>query len=163
MTNKYFTILAIASLSAIAAIGQPTTATTRVTTLPPIGLGTTETARISLTNVATASTAGTAASCDGSVSFLNAAGATIGTATTFKIASLQTSIASLPFSSAGLTGPRGVIRGVVSVTRPASTTASPAPPCSLLLAMETFETVSGATHLYFNEQVAVGGFPGGGR
>ena len=153
-------LIAIATFSALSAVGQ-STATTRVTSLLPLGLGTTETARVYLTNIATASTSGTVASCDGSVSFLNAAGATIGVATTFKIATQQTTAVSLPFSGAGLTGSHGVIRTLISVTRPASTTATPAPPCSLLVAEETFETVSGATHLYFTDQIAVSGFGGG--
>ena len=166
MIRHFATFLAIAGFATISSMAQTTTTTaavTRVTALPPLGLGSTETARISLTNIATASQAGTAASCDGSVSFYNAAGTLIGAATTFKIASGVTSVVSLPFASAGLTGPRGVIRGAVSVTRAASTTTTPAAPCSLLLAMETFETVSGATHMYLTEQVATAGGFGGGR
>ena len=164
MKQKYLTIFAIASLTTLAAMAQPVTttaaATTRSTALPPIGLGTTETARVNLTNVAVASQAGLAASCEGNVAFLNAAGATIGTATTFKIATLVTASVSLPFTAAGLTGPRGVIRAVVTVNRPATTSNSPAPPCSLLSSVETFDTVSGATHAYFVDQVSApsGGF-----
>ena len=45
----------------------------------------------------------------------------------------------------------GVVRAAISVTGAAATTATPAAPCSLLLALETFETVSGATHLYLSE------------
>lgn len=166
MKNKYLTLIVIAGVTALSTMAQAVTTTTaastRTTALPPFGLGTTETARINLTNVAVASQAGTAASCEGSVAFLNAAGATIGTATTFKIATLVISSVSLPFASAGLTGPRGVVRAAITVNHPATSSTAPAPPCSLLTSLETFETVSGATHLYITEQIASGGF-GEGR
>ena len=162
-TYTYLNLIAVASLTALSAMAQPVTTTTaastRTTALPPFGLGTTETARINLTNVAAASQAGTAASCEGSVAFLNAAGTTIGTATPFKIATLVTTSVSLPFSAAGLTGPHGVVRATVTLNRPATSTTSPAPPCSLLTSLETFEIVSGATHLFVPGQIA-GGFGG---
>ena len=161
-TYKYMTLIVIAG--AVSAIGQVTTtttaATTRTTALAPFGLGTTETARINLTNVAVASAAGTAASCEGNVAFLNAAGTAIGTATPFKLAAGTTSVASLPFTSAGLTGSRGVVRVSITVNRPATSSTSPAPPCSLLGSLETFETVSGATHLYVTDQISSAGFGG---
>ena len=164
--HKHLTLIVIAGVTALSTNAQPVTTTTaastRTTALPPFGLGTTETARINLTNIAVASQAGTAASCEGSVAFLNAVGATIGTATTFKIATLGTTSVSLPFTSAGLTGPRGVVRAAITVNRPATSSTSPAPPCSLLSSLETFETVSGATHLYVTDQIDTGGF-GGGR
>ncbi len=160
----YLNLIAIAGLTALSAMAQSVTTTTaaftRTTNLPPFGLGTTETARINLTNIAVASQAGTAASCEGAIAFLNAAGATIGTATPFKIGTLATTSVSLPFSGAGLTGPHGVLRAAITVNHPATTSTSPAPPCSLLSSLETFETISGATHLYIPGQIAVGGFGG---
>ena len=162
--HTYLTLIAVAGLTTLSAMEQTTTAaSTRTTNLPPdtpFGLGTTETARINLTNIAVASQAGTAASCEGTVALLNATGATIGTATPFKIATLATTSVSLPFSDAGLTGPHGVVRAAITVNHPATTSTSPAPPCSLLSSLETFETVSGATHLYVPGQIAFGGFGG---
>jgi len=69
------TSLVIAS-SMLPVFGQTTTTTTatRTITLPPAGLGSTETAEINIVNVATNSSSGTAASCSGTISFLNPAG-----------------------------------------------------------------------------------------
>src|SRR5258708_17684655 len=94
------------------AFAQTTTTaqTTRNLDLPPFGRGSTETARVNLTNTATASSSGTAASCTGSVSFINASGTTIAAATSFTIASGQTSSVSLPFNSAGVSGTRAEVR-----------------------------------------------------
>src|SRR5712691_4250256 len=118
--RRLLTFIAGASWAAVCALAQSSTTTTRDYHLPPFGLASTETARINLTNGATASSGGTAASCTGSVSFVNAGGATIGAATNFTIGSGQTSSVSLPFGSSGLSGARGEIRGVVQVTRSAT-------------------------------------------
>ncbi len=142
--------LALASCAAVSALAQ--TSSTRTTTFPPFGLASTETARINLTNIATASTGGTAASCTGSASFVNAAGTTIGTATAFTVASGVTSSVSLPFASAGLTGSRGEIRAVVQLTRSSTTPA----PCSLLISIETFDTSGGVTHVYLTGTAEIG-------
>jgi len=82
----------------------------------------------------------------GNVAFVNAAGTTIGTATSFTIASGVTSSVSLPFASSGLSGSHGALRAVIQVTRSTTTPT----PCSLLISLETFETSSGATHLYLS-------------
>ena len=150
MFQRVLTLITAAGLAAAPAFAQTTTRTSH---LPPFGLGSLETARISLTNVATASSSGTAASCTGTVSFVNAAGTTIGTATNFTIASGITSSVSLPFGSSGLTGVRGEIRAVIDVTRSTTTPA----PCSLLISLETFDTGTGATHLYLSGSEEFGG------
>ena len=54
-----------------------------------MGLAPGETVQVNLVNLASASSSGTAASCAGSVSFYNAAGSIIGTATTFTLTSGQ--------------------------------------------------------------------------
>ena len=146
--------LALLVCSALAWAQDATTTATRSNFLPPFGLGSTETARIDLTNVATAATGGTAASCIGNVAFVNAAGTTIGTAANFTIASGQTFSASLTFASSGLSGARGELRAVIQVTRTSGT------PCSLLASLQTFDTSSGATHLYSTAEY--GGSSGGG-
>lgn len=151
--TKCLTLVAVCGL---AAFGQTTTNPTRTQDFPPFGLGSTETARVNLTNIATASSSGAAASCTGSVGFVNAGGATIGSATSFTIASGQTFSASLPFNSSGLTAPRGEIRVVVQVTRSTTTPA----PCSLLTSIQTFDTSSGVTHLYMSGADGFG-FAGG--
>lgn len=138
--QKLFVFLAL--VTGVTAMAQTNNTVTRTFDFPPVGLGSTETARINLTNVATASSSGTAASCAVSVSFLNPAGTTIGSATSLTIGSGITSSASLPFSSSGLTAPRGAIRGVITVTR----TTTALTPCSLQFSLETFDTATGAGH-----------------
>src|SRR5712692_832107 len=155
--RRLLTFIAGASWAAVCALAQSSTTTTRDYHLPPFGLASTETARINLTNVATASSSGTAASCTGSVSFVSASGATIGASTSFTIASGQTSSGSLPFGSSGLSAPRGEIRAVVQVTRSSS---SPTP-CSLLISLETFDTSGGVTHLFLSGSESFGGPQGG--
>ncbi len=85
-------ILTVAAIliTAVSVWGQfattTTTTTTSTSTLPPIGIGTTETAQVILTNNATSAlTEGTAPSCTGSVSFYNASGSIIGSATSFTL------------------------------------------------------------------------------
>ena len=133
-------------VAAVAAMGQTTTSTTttRTSTLPPIGLASSETAQINVVNLATATTGGTAASCTGSISFVNAAGTTLGTASSFTVTSGQTFSKPLPYATTAASG-RTVVRGVVTLT---STTGSSAAPCSLAVTLETFDTATGATHAY---------------
>ena len=151
-STAFWMCLIPVSLVTSAAWGQTTT-TTRTHNFAPFGLGSTETARVDLSNLAVASAGGTAPSCTGNVAFVNAAGATIGTATNFAVAAGQTSSISLAFGSAGLAGSRGEIRVVLQTTR--STTA-PAP-CSLFVSLQTFDTSGGATHLYSAGEVSTGG------
>lgn len=138
--------LALAFSIAGTALAQgPTVINSRRIAFPPVGLASTETAQVNLTNTAPnpTSTSAIPASCAGTVSFLNAAGALIGTARPFTATSGQTASVSLPFNSAGLSG-RGVIRAIVAVT----VSATPVPACALTTSLETFDTSSGATHAY---------------
>ena len=137
------------ALAASAAFAQTTT-TARARYFEPVGLGSTETLQINLLNSASASSSGTAASCTGSVSFLNASGAAIGSAKTYAVAGGQVVSFSLPFSSAGATARTEI---VVSIT-PTSSSA----PCALSTTLETFDTGSGATHIH----IGGGGEPGPG-
>ena len=149
-------VLTIAAIGAMSsAFGQSTT--TRDFNLPPVGLGATETAEINVANFASNASDGTAASCTGSISFLNASGATIGSATPFTLASGQILSARLPFSGAGASGTRTAIRGVVALTL---STATPRPPCGLAVSLATYDTSSGATHALVPS--GAGGGPGGG-
>src|SRR5271168_2480969 len=116
LLQKLVTLSLIAAGSMLTLVAQTSTTGTRTINLPPAGLGSTETARINVVNVATDSSTGTAASCTGSISFLNSAGTAIGSATSFTVTSGQISSASLPFSSAGVSGIRGEIRGEIQLT-----------------------------------------------
>jgi hypothetical protein len=152
------TTLSLAALTAACAFAQTTTSsstTTRSFSYPPVGLGSSETAQLNVVNEASASSSGTAASCTGTLSFVNASGTAIGTATSFTVPSGQIASASLPFSRVGATGIRTEIRGVVTLT----TTTGSGVPCSLATSLETFDTSSGATHLHLDQG---GGLEGGG-
>jgi len=140
--------LSLGVLMSLAAGGQTTTIITSTLsqTSGPLGLGSTETLRVDLTNVATTiaatTSAATTASCTGTVSFLNASGAAIGTAIPFTVASGVTFPVNLAFMNAGFTGNRGELRVVIALTR------TPGVPCQLETSISTFDTSSGATHLY---------------
>ena len=140
--------------TAVTAMAQTTTTSnstvTRSLTYPPIGLASSETAQINVANLAAASSSGTAASCTGTVSFVSATGAAIGTATSFSLSSGQTSSVSLPFSKVGGSG-RTEIRGVISLTE----TVGSGVPCNLVSSLETYDTSTGVTHLFLSG-------PGGG-
>ena len=135
------------SLLALSAFGQTTATTTTVTrssSLPPVGLAITETVQVNLTNTATASSSGTAASCTGSVAFYNAAGTIIGTATNFTLASGQISSIKLAYASAGAAGQRAVVRPVITATGTQPSTV----PCSLQYSLESYDTATGVTHSF---------------
>jgi len=138
-----------------AAFAQTTTSTaTRTFRFQPVGLGATETAEVILHNSASNNTnSGTAASCTGSVSFLNAAGTVAGSATTFTLTTGQTSSVKLPFASSGGSGIRTFVIGEVSYTLAQGT------PCSLSMSLDTYDTATGATHL----SIAGGSVATGGR
>ncbi len=67
MTRKLALYLGMGLLASTAMFAQTTTSNTSTITqsLPPFGLGSTETARLDLTNFASNTTGGTAASCTG--------------------------------------------------------------------------------------------------
>jgi hypothetical protein len=140
-----FSLYAAAALTA-GAWAQTTTTTTFTQTLTfaPVGLASSETAQINVANIAANAANGTAASCTGSISFLNASGTVIGTAASFTVAGGKTDSVTLPYSSTAASG-RTEIRGVITLT----TTSGAFTPCNLLTSMETFDTTSGATHSYF--------------
>jgi len=114
----------------------------------PIGLASSETIQVNLANLASnvaTVVVGQSSQCTGSVSFLSAAGAQIGSATPFIVNSGQTISVGLPFAGAGIVGNRGVIRAVV-VLSPASSYNYAF--CNLSSSIETFDTISGVTHLF---------------
>ena len=123
---------------------------------PPVGLGSSETASITIVNTATAASGGTsttqpppAPSCTGTISFSNANGA-IGTPTSFTVGLEQFKTVTLPFASAALTGNRGEIQGKVSL---ALSTSAPTL-CSLRFSLETYDSTTGATHTVLSNSLA---------
>jgi hypothetical protein len=142
-------------------IFTPTSAT-RVYVFPPIGLGSGETASITVVNTASPSTTETGTlppqpSCSGTISFSNANGA-IGAPTSFTVGSEGFKTVTLPFASAGLTGNRGEIQGTVSLSISGSTPT----PCSLMFSLETYDSTTFATHVVLSNSLSIligGQFP----
>ena len=144
--QRFVWLPAAAALLLSAASAQTTTSSSTVTresSFPPVGLASSETMQVNVVNVATASQSGTAASCTGTVSFINSGGTTIGTAASFTIASGHGFSASLPYAQAGSAGTRAEIRGVVTLT----STAGSGVPCALVSSLETYDTATGVTHV----------------
>lgn len=119
---------------------------------PPVGLGSTETMQVNITTQPSllsgvAIAIPVPAGCSGTVAFLNQAGTAIEPATGFTISDGQTFSAALPFAKAGIAGIRGQVRVQITITPP--TVNSPLP-CTLQSSLETFDSVSGATHVYLS-------------
>jgi hypothetical protein len=136
-------LFALAAATSGCAVAQTTT-TTRTSdfSFPLVGLASTETIGVNLINLASNTTSGTAASCTGTVAYLNSAGTTIGTATSFTLAADAVASVTLPFSSSGLTSPRGLIRAVLTTTTTSNV------PCSLSFSLNTYDTTTGVTHVF---------------
>ncbi len=136
-------LLALAAVAVAPAFAQ-TSIVTRTSDFgfPVVGLGSTETIGVNLINLAPNLASGTAASCSGSVTFYNSAGTAIGPANTFTLAANAATSINLAFSSTGITGTRGLIRAVLANTATAGV------PCALSYSLNTFDTGTGATHLF---------------
>lgn len=124
---------------------------TRDYVFPPVGLGASETASITVMNAATTGSPGGASpalapSCTGTISFSNPNGE-IGMPTPFTVGSEQFMTVTLPFASAGLLANRGEIQGKVSLT---ISTSMPTP-CSLILSLETYDSTTGVTHAVLSD------------
>lgn len=136
-------VLAVVGITA--AYGQEAVSSTHSISLPPAGIGSTETMQVTVTNLAangTGTSTSTSASCTGSVSFLNSNGATIGTATTYTAAAGQSVDVKLAFANAASSGTRVDVRAVIAATQTSGT------PCVLAYSLQTYDTSSGDTHLY---------------
>jgi hypothetical protein len=137
---RFFLALAAMAGSALA----QTTTTTRTSSysFPLVGLASTETIGVNLINLASNPTTGSAASCTGTVAFVNSSGTTIGTATPFTLAADAASSVTLAFSTSGLTSPRGLIRAVLTTTDTSNV------PCALSTTLNTYDTTTGVTHVF---------------
>lgn len=127
------------------AVAQTTTITRTTTyTFPLVGLANSEGVEVNLINLASNLSNGTAASCTGSVTFMNAAaGTVISGATNFTLAA--NAVASITPSVAGnvvYAGNRALLRVVLETT-----TTNPGVPCSLASTLTTFDSATGATHV----------------
>jgi hypothetical protein len=148
------------SLSAGAALAQPAIPDTIPSTvnLPVVGLASSETAQVNVVNLANSfqfttgafSSGAITASCTGAISFYDASGSAIGSATPFTIGSGQIFSATVPYSAIIPADPppsgngRTTIRATVTINR----TGSGGIPCSPASNIETFDTATGVTHVH---------------
>ncbi|MGP0076354.1 MAG: hypothetical protein ACLPWF_30940 [Bryobacteraceae bacterium] len=145
--------------------GAPTAPTaTRDFSFPPVGLASSETAQLNLVNIAPASaTTGAAApSCTGTITFSDASGKTIGSPTNFTTTGSQVSSTQLLFSQLPGSATRGEFVANVQLTLSFPEKA----PCALVFSLETFDTMSGVTHVYLGNSstgTALAGAPIGLR
>jgi hypothetical protein len=145
--------LLLACAAAVVAQVPPVSITTLISpgiNYPPVGLGSTETMQVNITtqpSLLSVIPFPVPATCAGTVAFLNSAGTAIEPAMGFKISDGQTFSVALPFGKAGMAGIRGQVRVQITITPPAVKNALP---CSLQSSLETFDSVSGATHVYIS-------------
>jgi len=146
-------VLGFSGISAVMAQSSPTAApTARQNDFPPVGLAFGENMQVNLLNQAANAAGGTAASCTGTVSFLDATGKVIDkTGGPFTVAAGQIQAITLHGTDVNASmGSRAEIRVQVSLTITRGT------PCSLAESLETFDSSTGATHVY---QTATAGGP----
>jgi hypothetical protein len=143
--QRFALTLLVVSGSTLAAFGAEATPTipprTSTYNFAPVGLGSTEVLQVNIANLASNPAMGSAASCTASVAFLNASGAAIGTATSVTATAGETQSVKLSSPQAG-TGVHGEVRVVVTLTETVGV------PCSAVYTVETYDSSSGATHLY---------------
>lgn len=155
------TSTALATWAACSASAQPgvTTSVTRQFTFPVVGIGSTETAEVIVSNQAVNSSNGTAASCTGNVSFTNAgSGASMSSPTNFTLAAGAISHVSIQ----GVAGSRTYILPAVQQTI-SNNNGSARPPCTLEMTLEIYDTTTGATHAVLTLEGAASGGLGNGR
>ncbi len=154
-----FLYLACFVLFAMTSWAQTATTATRDLVFPPVGLASSETAQINVANTAANPTTGTAASCTGTISFNTATGASAQPPVKFTVTAGQIYSAELTAAKLGVvSNQRSEFIGSVQLTL------TPKTPCTLSISLETFDSTSGATHVYL--QSPAGGpvtviFPGG--
>ncbi|HLH17806.1 MAG TPA: hypothetical protein VKX45_11325 [Bryobacteraceae bacterium] len=147
--SRYLLLAAVVAATAATALADPPSGT-RTATFPPVGLASSETAQVNLVNLATnPSNSSNAASCTGSVTFLDPTGAAIGKATTFTVASGQIVSVKLPYSATAASA-RTEFRASVSLN-----VGEGAAACSLQSTLETYDTATGVTHVFLSGPQAI--------
>jgi hypothetical protein len=143
--QRFVLTLLVVLGSTISAFGEESAAITMTRTstfdFAPVGLGSTETLQVNIANFASSPATGSAASCAGSVAFFNANGAAIGSTSSLTVAAGQTGSVKLTSPQAG-TGVHGEVRAAITLTLTSGV------PCSAVYTLETYDSSSGATHLY---------------
>jgi hypothetical protein len=140
------------SMYTCAALAQPALPTTapRTVNLPVVGLASSETAQVNVANLGTLALAiapGSAlptAPCTGTIQFYNASGSAIGSSTPFSISVGQISSATVPYSAVVPGDPPPTGNGRTTIRATATTNA----PCSVAANIETFDSMTGVTHVH---------------
>jgi hypothetical protein len=143
--NLGFLFVFAAAISG-SAVAQ-TTSTTRTSsyTFPLVGLASNENIEVNLINLAANPSNGNAASCTGSVTFATASqGTVIGGASDFTLAA--GAVASISPSAASNVITAGANRVLLKVV--VTSTLTSGVPCSLSFTLNTFDSSTGATHVF---------------
>ncbi len=167
---RFLPLLAVICLWTAGALAQPITPASipRTVNLPVVGLASSETAQVNVVSLAPSfmsyiganSSSGQTASCTGVIAFYDSSGTAIGSSTPFTIGSGEISSATVAYSAivAGDKPPTGngrtVVRAVVTINGANSSDA----PCTLASNIETFDTMTGVTHIHV-EGATTGIFP----
>ncbi|HUJ50964.1 MAG TPA: hypothetical protein VLW25_12225 [Bryobacteraceae bacterium] len=155
--HRFLLVLTLGLSGICTVMAQPPTAAggTRQFSFPPAGLAFGETMQVNLFNQAASAPNGTAASCTGTVSFLDLNGKEIPkSGGKFTVASGDTQPITLLGTAVNTSmGGRAEIRAVVSLTITHGT------PCWLVQSLETYDSSTGATHVYLTGPVTVGPIP----
>jgi hypothetical protein len=129
----------------VSAFAQVPVTVARDYSFPPIGLASSETAQVNIWNSTLASLApnSTPPTCTGIVAFANASGA-VGSTVPFSTTGSQIFSTELSFSKLASSGTRAEF----VVTIQANSTVAALSHCSLVFSLETFDTSTGATHVF---------------
>jgi hypothetical protein len=163
--RRFVLLLVVVSLWTGAAVGQQASTSSiipRIVNLPVVNLASSETAQISVVNLAPSvmsvaigggvPTQGITASCTGGITFFGPTGTAIGAGASFTVGSGQIFSASLPYADisqnnvVSANGGRTPIRAVVTVTQTVGSGVS----CSLASSLETYDTSTGVTNVHID-------------
>jgi len=146
------TVLAVMSATSGLLLAQPAANTLEIT-FPPVGVALTETVQVNMWNQSANSSSGLGgAGCSGTVAFVNASGKTIagsGGSFTGLLSGPIVSIALAGSSTGTGSGVRAEVRAVITLDQSVLQSAG----CALVESLETFETISGETHVYLSQPV----------
>ena len=141
-------------LVAVSAFGQttgPASTSTFSVYLPPIGLAATETAQVNVVNTAQLPLSEAGPLCSGTIVFYGGASgySILGKIAPFQVTFGQMFSAGLPNSATGVSGSRTVIRAEITLSpfKVLTDTGIQNTQCSLAASLETFDTVTGVTHV----------------
>ncbi len=160
MSIRSLLMMCLFAACALAQTAPISVSFTRDYSFPPVGLASSETAQVNLVNISVAPIPSGTSACSGTITFTNAGGTTIGKPVSFATAGSQVVSTQLTFSQLGVAASdtRGEFVASVQLTSSFA--------CSLVFSLETFDTMSGVTHVYLGNSAtgtALVNNPGGLR